>query len=132
MIYLFDTTAISDVLIKRPAVLAQVRQAFGNRDALYLCPPSYYEAMRGLLVKNAVAQIQRLENEVRPIFGWQPLTDADWQQAAQYWADARRAGKQLSDVDLLLAALVNRLNATLISSDDDFDALPIKREDWRR
>lgn len=59
------------------------------------------------------------------------LTDADWQQAAQFWAKTVRHGKQLADVDLLLAVLTQRLDATLVSADDDFASLPIQRENWR-
>ena len=66
-----------------------------------------------------------------PLLDWLPLTDADWRQAAQFWADTRSTGKQLSDVDLLVAALAKRLDAIIISNDDDFDALPVKRENWR-
>ena len=47
---------------------------------------------------------------------------ADWHQASQYWADARHAGRQLSDVDLLLAAVAARLDAVIVSSDEDFNA----------
>lgn len=56
---------------------------------------------------------------------------ADWRQAAHFWAEARNAGKQLSDVDLLIAALAYRLNATLVTSDNDFEALPVQHENWR-
>ncbi len=72
-----------------------------------------------------------LHDNLLPSFDWQPLNQQDWLQAAQYWLNAISAGKQLSDMDLLIAALVTRLNATLVSADTDFDALPIKREDWR-
>ena len=43
----------------------------------------------------------------------------------------RNQGKQLSDVDLLIAALAQRLDGVVVTSDDDFDALPIQRENWR-
>ncbi len=59
------------------------------------------------------------------------LVDADWDQAARFWADMTKRGRQFSDIDLLLASVVARLDATLVSADADFDALPIKREDWR-
>jgi predicted nucleic acid-binding protein len=52
-------------------------------------------------------------------------------QAAHYWSNAVSIGKQLSDMDFLIAALAHRLNAVIVSADTDFDALPVKREDWR-
>jgi len=60
------------------------------------------------------------------------LSDIDWEQAAQFWADAVSRGKQHSDVDLLVAAIAKRLEATVITADDDFDSLPVKRENWRQ
>jgi predicted nucleic acid-binding protein len=41
-------------------------------------------------------------------------------------------GRQFSDMDLLIAAIAKRLDAILVSSDSDFDALPVTREDWRK
>jgi predicted nucleic acid-binding protein len=34
-------------------------------------------------------------------------------------------------MDLLTAAMAMRLNAIIVSADDDFDALAVKRENWR-
>jgi predicted nucleic acid-binding protein len=67
-----------------------------------------------------------------PELEWVALVDADWRQAAAFWAEARKAGKQLSDVDLLLAAMTLRLDGILVSADDDFDALAVKNENWRK
>ena len=32
---------------------------------------------------------------------------------------------------LLIAALAQRLDGVVVTSDDEFDALPIRRENWR-
>lgn len=87
--------------------------------------------MRGLIKTNAARKLHVFQTMILPLLDELPLTDADWQQAAQFWADARRAGKQLSDVDLLVAALAHRLSGVIVSDDDDFDALPVRRENWR-
>jgi len=34
-------------------------------------------------------------------------------------------------VDLLIAALALRLDAIIVTNDEDFLALPVKRENWR-
>lgn len=80
----------------------------------------------------AASKQQIYLNQIQPQFEWIPLTDADWRQAAQFWAEVRSTGKQLSDVDLLIAALAFRLNAVIVSNDDDFEALPVHRENWRK
>ena len=130
MIYLFDTNAIADLISAHEVIVAHVR-AHQKQHVMGLCQPVDYEVQRGLLWRTAASKQQLYLNQIKPQFEWIPLTDADWQQAARFWAEAHTAGKQLSDVDLLLAALAQRIDAVIVSSDADFDALPIKRVNWR-
>lgn len=131
MIYLFDTNAVADLMSAHPTMLVRVRK-HQQEHVLGLCQPVDYEAWRGLRWRTAASQQQLYTDRIKPQFEWIPLTDADWRQAAHFWAQARSAGKQLSDVDLLLAALAFRLNAVIVTNDDDFDALPVLRENWRQ
>ncbi len=55
----------------------------------------------------------------------------DWILAAQFWADMSRKGRQLAEIDLLVAALAYRLKVTIVSGDNDFMTLPVNRENWR-
>lgn len=132
MIYILDTNAISDYIKQFAPTTTRINQAIRDGDTLYLCKPVEYEVVRGLLKSRAERQREMFENDFIPLLTPLPLTDADWRQAAQFWAQARSAGKQLSDVDLLLAALAFRLNAVIVTNDDDFDALPVRRENWRQ
>jgi len=59
------------------------------------------------------------------------MMDEDWEKAARYWADTASRGRQFSDVDLLVAAVASRLGGVIVSSDTDFDALSVPRQDWR-
>jgi predicted nucleic acid-binding protein len=72
-----------------------------------------------------------LREKIIPLLDYIPLDDEDWLQAARLWADTRRQGRQLSDVDVLVAAVAFRRSAIIVSSDTDFDSLPVRREDWR-
>lgn len=132
MIYILDTNAISDYIKQFAPTTTRINQAIRDGDTLYLCKPVEYEVVRGLLKSRAERQREMFESDFIPLLTPLALTDADWQQAAQFWAQARSAGKQLSDVDLLLAALAFRLNAVIVTNDDDFDALPVQRENWRQ
>ncbi len=131
MIYLFDTNAITDLMNAHPNIVSQVRLR-QNNHILALCQPVDYEIRRGLLWRVAPVKYQLYLNQIKPQFEWIALTDADWGQASQFWANTRSSGKQLVDVDLLLAALGTRLDAVIVSNDDDFDALSVKRENWRK
>lgn len=131
MIYLFDTNAIADLMSAHPVMVAHVR-AHQKQHVLGLCQPVNYEVWRGLRWRMAANKQQLYLNQIKPQFEWISLTDTDWRQAAQFWVEVRNVGKQLSDVDLLIAALAFRLNAVIVTNDDDFDALPIQRENWRK
>jgi len=130
MIYLFDTNAITDLLRAHPEMVERVRE---HQDAhtLCLCQPIDYEIQRGLRWRAAEAQYRRYLNDIRPRFQWVSLADADWLLAGEFWAKTRSQGKQLSDIDLLIAALAIRLDSIIISNDGDFDTLPVLRENWR-
>ncbi len=131
MIYLLDTNVVSDFLKQYPPVTTQIVRKLADKDQLLISRPVYYELMRMLFRFNATTQLKRLNDVILPQLEWVALTDEDWLQAARFWATTVSAGKQLADTDLLLAAITQRLAATLITSDDDFDALPIKRANWR-
>lgn len=60
-----------------------------------------------------------------------PIVRDDWDEAARLWAQTQKRGRQFSDIDLLLVAVSIRLDAILVSADEDFGALPVRRENWR-
>jgi predicted nucleic acid-binding protein len=130
LIFLFDTNAISD-LIEQNTTLADHIRSLQLSAQMILCSPVHYEVKRGLLYTGAQRKSQIYEQEIRPRFHWISLEDVDLELAARYWSDARRRGKQFSDIDLLIAAISVRLNGVIVSADSDFDALPIMRENWR-
>ncbi len=105
MIYLLDTNLISDLLKRDIHIRNQIQQYLEQGDTLAICRPVYYELMRGLLWTKANTKQTVLHNDLIPQFQWLPLHDDDWTQAARFWADAVSKGKQLADVDLLLAAV---------------------------
>ncbi|SRR5258706_15362464 len=131
MIFLLDTNSIADILTSQVGVTREMQLHIAQGDTLGLCRPVYYEVFRGLLWRNATNKLAFFNHHIGLFFTWLDLIDVDWGQAAQFWASARSRGKQLVDIDVLLAALAYRLNATIVSSDQDFAALPIRRINWR-
>lgn len=132
MIYLLDTNAISDWLSPAPMLMeSRVKEALRAGHLLIICQPIYYEVRRGLIARNYLRRLRLLHDSIVPLLEYQVLEDSDWIQAGDFWVEADRKGKKLSDIDLLLAALAHRLDAIIVSADADFDALPVKREDWR-
>lgn|SRR5574341_841173 len=129
--YVLDSNAIAELFRSSSSTYQRMRIAVENDDILYLCQPVYFEVLRGLLHPHSTRKLRLFQEGLIPLLTRIEVMDADWEQAARFWATSRATGRQFSDVDLLIAALTVRLNATLVSADADFDALPIRREDWR-
>lgn len=129
--YVLDSTVIADRFRRHPQVLQRLTHAGETGHVLGLCDPVRYEVLRGLLKVNATDKLQLFQERIAPLLDHLPLIDADWVRAAELWAQMRNQGKQLSDADLLIASLAQRLNAVIVTSDADFAALPVPREDWR-
>lgn len=130
-VFVLDTNVISDIVAPTPNATVLARLAANRTHTLCLCEPVDYEIRRGYLKRNATTRLKIYESRIRPQFQWVAITSADWQKAAQFWAHTVGHGRQLADIDLLVAAVATRLKAIIVSADDDFDALSIGRENWR-
>jgi len=130
-VFVLDTNVISDIVAPQPntTVLNQISK--NRQHTLCLCEPVDYEVRRGYLKAGASTRLRVYEERIKPQFQWVPISDADWRQAAQFWATTVSQGKQLADIDLLAAAVATRLSGIIISADEDFDALPLSRQNWR-
>jgi len=131
LIYLLDTNVLSDLVVDVENVSRQFSQAIAEEHTLCLCHPILYELRRGLIWRKNTTKYSIFNEKILPRLILVPLTDADWQQAAQLWVYAVSRGKQHSDIDLLIAAIAKRLEASLVTGDNDFDTLPIQRVNWR-
>ena len=131
VIYILDTNVIADRFHHLPQVLDRLNRVGEVGHVLGLCDPVRYEVLRGLLKVNATQKLRLFHETILSLMDHLALIDDDWQVAAQLWATMRNQGKQFSDVDLLIAALALRLNAVVVTADDDFAALSIQQENWR-
>ena len=129
--YILDTNTVADYLNHFEPTTARIKQVIQDGNVLYLCQPVIYEVLRGLIKTGAIRKRHAFETQFVPQLSRLSIVDGDWQQAAQFWADASNIGKQLSDVDLLIAAIAHRMGGVVVSADADFDALPVRRENWR-
>lgn len=129
-IYLLDTNIVSGLRPNQnPYLWAQI--AAHQNDQVSVCEPVIFEVERGLLGRKALAQLRAFREQILPSFAVLTPTLLDWRAAAMLWADARQRGRQLSDVDVLLAAITLRLGGVLVTNDGDFAHLPIvPTENW--
>lgn len=130
-LFVLDTNVISDMVSPKPNTEVIANIAAHRQHTLCLCEAVDYEVRRGYLKIGATAKLSVYEQKIKPQFQWVMVVEADWRQAAQFWAETVNKGKQLSDVDLLVASVAMRLGGLIVSADDDFDALPVTRNSWR-
>jgi tRNA(fMet)-specific endonuclease VapC len=77
-----------------------------------------------------VAGRRRLRSALKHVRIW-PLEPTIAEHYGTIWLEMERAGRSLSQVDILLAALARQWRLILLTSDRDFDALPdIQKENW--
>ncbi|MCY3916911.1 MAG: PIN domain-containing protein [Chloroflexi bacterium] len=129
--YILDTNVIADRIRRHPRVIARLTEAGEAGHILGLCDPVRYEVSRGLHKVYAARKLQFFRDEISPLMKHLALSTDDWQEPARLWAAMRNQGRQFSDVDLLIASLAQRLDATVVTADADFASLPVKSEDWR-
>jgi len=130
LIYLLDTNVLADFLNQK-LPLTKLTQIIQQGNRVCICRPVHYETMRGLTKVPSPRKLQVFNSQLLPMLEWVELRNADWEQATQYWAATTGSGKQLNDMDLLIGAIAVRLGAIVVTADDDFNALPIRRENWR-
>ncbi|MBK9125490.1 MAG: PIN domain-containing protein [Chloroflexi bacterium] len=129
--FVLDTNVISDVIKNFEPVVDRLKASFRDGDTLILVPPVDFEIRRGLSYVGAHRQILIYDERLKTELVWEALTDDDWIAASALWVENRRLGKTSSDLDLLIAAQTRRLDASLITSDNDFESLPVTRVNWR-
>lgn len=130
-VYVLDTNVISDIVAPNPILEVVNHIANKQNHTLCLCEAVDYEVRRGYLRVNATTRLEIYDRRIKPQFQWINIETSDWHQAAQLWAAAVSQGKQLADIDLLIAAVAVRLDGIIVSADEDFDALNVHRENWR-
>lgn len=131
MIYLLDTNVFADFLSQKQP-LDRLNQLIRQSHRVCICRPVYYEITRGLKKVASPTKLQVFTDQLLPLLEWVELLGSDWDLASQYWIMTTASGKQLSDIDLLIGAVSTRLGAIIVTADDDFDFLPVHRENWRQ
>jgi predicted nucleic acid-binding protein len=130
VVYVLDTNVVSSLRsVKHPTLIHRFQE---HKDYVFcLCEPVIFEVERGYAHRQAYQQLTVFRVQFIPLFVVVPVQMADWRLAAVLWGDARRRGCQLSDVDVLLAAMTLRVDGILITDDRDFACLPsVKTENW--
>jgi predicted nucleic acid-binding protein len=127
---LLDTNTLNYLLKGRPPLLERMAERAQEGADFLLAAIVHYELRRYLDLKGA----HRLARAYEVLMAsWQrlDLDFSDWDAAAQLWAERHRAGRAVSDLDLLLAILARREGAVIVTSNTrHFEGLGVALEDW--
>ncbi len=111
---LLDTTVFSSLLRKTPETQERFLAELQAGSTVLVSPVVYYELRRGLLKRDALRLLAFLDTLVTTLV-WTELTRGDWEEAANLWVAAQRAGRPGADADLLIAAQAKRRGAIVVT-----------------
>jgi predicted nucleic acid-binding protein len=129
--FLVDTNHLSAAVNPVSRVRERLYQQHRQGARFRTCIPVVCEIEVGIQDSPHVdayrRQLRHLLRKVKLV----PL-ELDMTQAyGEVYRELRRLGRALSQVDMLLAAMVRHMKWTLLTSDRDFEALPdIRTENW--
>lgn len=129
--YLLDTNHLGAALDARAMIRERIFRARQAGHRLGTCVPVLCELETGLRQTRRLDQNRRiLATLLREIRIW-PLEPSLAPLYAEIYQDLRNQGRVLSQVDMMLAALGRSMDAILLTSDRDFEALPdLRVENW--
>jgi predicted nucleic acid-binding protein len=130
--YLLDTNHASPLVTPGHALILRMQHQQSLGDTFSICVPMLTEVLFGIGIA------PRAEQNLQLWAPWEQSLEchvpdaADARRAAELQISLRRRGRQLATVDALIAVTALRYNLTLLSTDNDFDAVPgLRRESWR-
>jgi predicted nucleic acid-binding protein len=129
--YLLDTNHIGEAIGRVSVVRDRIQELHRQGDVFATCGPVLCELLVGVVLrKDAVKTRQRLDRLLQVVRCW-PIDSAIAERYALVYHELRKAGRALSQVDILLASLARHWGAVLLTADQDFQALPdIQTENW--
>ncbi len=129
--YLLDTNHIGEAVGRVSVVRDRIQQMHRQGVVFGTCGPVLCELLVGVVQrKDAAKTRKRLDVLLKVVRIW-PTDLAIADRYAEVYHELQKAGRALSQVDIILAAMARQLTATLLTTDRDFEALPaIPTENW--
>jgi tRNA(fMet)-specific endonuclease VapC len=130
--YLLDTGIAQDFINRRNAVRARVDAARLKGNRIGICTPVLGELWSG--IEGSVSRdrnLHRLRLALARLVVW-PYTNEAAEQFGRVFAELRRIGRPMQQIDLMVAAIAFSLgNCTVVSKDLDLSAVPgLMVENW--
>lgn len=129
--FLVDTNHLGEA-VGRVSVVRDLMQQRHRQGVVFgTGGPVLCELLVGVLLRKDAAKTRtRLDGLLQFVRIW-PIDLAVANHYAEVYHELRNKGRALSQVDIMLAAMARQLNATLLTTDQDFQALPdVHTENW--
>ncbi len=132
MRYLLDTGIAQEFIGRNTKVVQRVDVARRVGNRIGICTPVLGELWSG--VEGSISRernIHRLRVALSRLVVW-PYTNEAAQQFGRVFAELRRIGRPMQQIDIMVAAIAFALgNCTVVSKDTDLPAIPgLKVENW--
>jgi len=130
---LIDTDILSRFLRRDAKVVERFAAYTARHGTVALSIVTYYEILSGLLHRDAKRQLDTFLDLCRAS-DILPLSRAAADQAARLYAQTRKAGTPVDDMDILIAGIALAHGRIVVTRNTDhFDKLPgVVTEDWSR
>jgi predicted nucleic acid-binding protein len=129
--YLLDTNHIGEAVGRVSVVRDRLQQLHRQGSLFGTSGPVLCELLTGIVQRKDAAKTRlRLDGLLQVVRVW-PIDLAIAAHYAEVYHELRKAGRALSQVDILLAAMARHWNAKLLTTDKDFQALSdLPTENW--
>jgi len=120
--FVLDTTFIVDLIRSDPDAKRRAKELDARREPKLLSTPVLYEIASGLLYtrsRSEAAAFQRLSANYTVV----PFDEPSAMKAAEIRAELMKLGRIKSHVDTMIAGIASAGRHTLVSRDQDFQAI---------
>ncbi len=131
--YLLDTNHIGLAVDRNSPVSQRIFEARLAGIRLGTCLPVLCEIEAGMRQVRGKAKYERDLNHLLLQLRLWPIDRKTSRIYGDVYMELRRAGRVLSQVDIMIAALARQMSLTILTTDRDFEALPdIRTENWSK
>ena len=113
-IYALDSNIISFYFKGNTAVIENIEKTLTNNDSIIITPIAYYEVKRGLLLINAIKQLEKLETLCK-LFPVGQFGEYLFEDAIKIYVQERKAHRNTEDADIFIAAFCIHNNYILVT-----------------
>jgi len=129
--YLLDTNHASPLITLGHPLRKRVLHRLDEGDSFAICVPVLAETLFGIGMLPRAAQNLAEWERLKPLLPCYIPDETDAEFAAELQVSLRRRGWRLATVDALIAAVALRYDLTLLTADQDFQAIPrLQHENW--